>query len=90
MRFIMTTNNSLINVINTNLQKKFSNEEIAKRIDSKVIRSLDYELCYKTLESVVEETILEYQGTEAVEFMKQKYFDKFKNLLQKMSGVSQE
>lgn len=86
----MTTNNSLINVINTNLQKKFSNEEIAKRIDSKVIRSLDYELCYKTLESVVEETILEYQGTEAVEFMKQKYFDKFKNLLQKMSGVSQE
>ena len=86
----MTTNNSLINVINTNLQKKFSSEEIAKRIDSKVIRSLDYELCYKTLESVVEETILEYQGTEAVEFMKQKYFDKFKNLLQKMSGVSQE
>jgi IS30 family transposase len=84
----MTTNNSLVNVINTNLQKKFSSEEISKRLDSKVIRSLDYELCYKTLESVVEETILEYQGTECVEFLKQKYFDKFKNLLEKMSGIN--
>ena len=79
----MSNNNSLVNVINTNLAKKFSSEEISKRLDSKVIRSLDYELCYKTLESVVEETILEYQGTECVEFLKQKYFDKFKNLLDK-------
>jgi len=84
------SNNSLVNVINTNLQKKFSSEEISKRLDQKVIRSLDYELCYKTLESVVEETILEYQGTECVEFMKKKYFDKFQNLLSKMSGVSND
>ena len=80
--------NFLAKVINTNLEKKFSSEEISKRLDSKVIRSLDYELCYKTLESVVEETILEYQGTECVEFLKQKYFDKFKNLLEKMSGIN--
>ena len=84
----MSNNNSLVNVINANLEKKFSSEEISKRLDSKVIRSLDYELCFKTLESVVEETMLEYQGTECVEFMKQKYFDKFKNLLEKMSGVN--
>jgi len=80
--------NFLAKVINTNLEKKFSSDEISKRLDSKVIRQLDYELCYKTLESVVEETILEYQGTECVEFMKQKYFDKFKNLLEKMSGIN--
>ena len=84
----MSNNNSLVNVINTNLEKKFSSEEISKRLDSKVVRSLDYELCYKTLESVVEETIVEYQGTECVEFLKQKYFDKFKNLLEKMSGIN--
>ena len=84
------SNNSLVNVINNNLQKKFSSEEISKRLDQKVIRSLDYELCYKTLESVVEETILEYQGTECVEFMKQKYFDKFKNLLEKMNGIKND
>jgi IS30 family transposase len=84
----MSNNNSLVNVINANLEKKFSSEEISKRLDSKVIRSLDYELCFKTLESVVEETMLEYQGTECVEFMKQKYFDKFKNLLEKMSGIN--
>lgn len=80
--------NFLAKVINTNLEKKFSSNEISKRLDSKVIRQLDYELCYKTLESVVEETILEYQGTECVEFMKQKYFDKFKNLLEKMNGIN--
>ena len=84
----MSNNNSLVNVINTNLQKKFSSEEISKRLDSKVIRSLDYELCYKTVESVVVEPILEYLGTECVEFLKQKYFDKFKNLLEKMSGIN--
>ena len=86
----MSNNNSLVNVINTNLQKKFSSEEISKRLDSKVIRSLDYELCYKTLESVVEETILEYQGSESVEYMKKKYFEKFQHLLQLMSGVRDE
>ena len=60
---------------------------IQNRLDRKVLKQLDYELMFKTLESVVEETILEYQGSESCEFLKQKYFEKFSHLLQLMSGV---
>jgi len=52
------------------------------------MKQLDYELMFKTLESVVEETILEYQGSESVEFMKKKYFEKFQHILELMSGVN--
>ena len=51
--------------------------------DSKIVakvvlprEQLDYELMFKTLESVVEETILEYQGSESCEFLKTKYYEK--------------
>lgn len=80
--------NSLIKVVSDNLARKFSSQEIQKRLDTKVMKQLDYELMFKTLESVVEETILEYQGSESVEFMKKKYFEKFQHILELMSGVN--
>ena len=79
--------NSLIKVVSDNLARKFSSQEIQKKLDTKIMKQLDYELMFKTLESVVEETILEYQGSESCEFLKQKYFEKFSHLLQLMSGV---
>jgi len=78
--------NSLITTIQNNLANRFDSQAIQKRLDKKVLKQLDYELMYKTLESVVEETILEYQGSESVEYMKKKYFEKFQHLLQLMSG----
>ena len=80
--------NSLIKVVSDNLARKFSSQEIQKLLDTKVMKQLDYELMFKTLESVVEETILEYQGSESVEFMKKKYFEKFQHILELMSGVN--
>jgi len=82
--------NSLITTIQNNLANRFDSQAIQKRLDKKVLKQLDYELMYKTLESVVEETILEYQGSESVEYMKKKYFEKFQHLLQLMSGVKSE
>ena len=79
---------SLIKVVSDNLARKFSSPEIQKKLDTKVMKQLDYELMFKTLESVVEETILEYQGSESVEFMKKKYFEKFQHILELMSGVN--
>ena len=79
---------SLIKVVSDNLARKFSSQEIQKKLDTKVMKQLDYELMFKTLESVVEETILEYQGSESVEFMKKKYFEKFQHILELMSGVN--
>lgn len=84
MRLKMT--NSLITTIQNSLATKFDSQSLQKRLDRKVLKQLDYELMYKTLESVVEETILEYQGSESVEYMKKKYFEKFQHLLQLMSG----
>jgi len=78
--------NNLITTIQNNLTNRFDSQAIQKRLDKKVLKQLDYELMYKTLESVVEETILEYQGSESVEYMKKKYFEKFQHLLQLMSG----
>jgi len=82
--------NSLITTIQNNLANRFDSQAIQTRLDKKVLKQLDYELMYKTLESVVEETILEYQGSESVEYMKKKYFEKFQHLLQLMSGVRDE
>jgi len=82
--------NSLITTIQNNLTNRFDSQAIQTRLDKKVLKQLDYELMYKTLESVVEETILEYQGSESVEYMKKKYFEKFQHLLQLMSGVKSE
>jgi transcriptional regulator CtsR len=85
MRLKMT--NSLITTIQNSLATKFDSQSLQKRLDRKVLKQLDYELMFKTLESVVEETVLEYQGSESCEFLKQKYFEKFSHLLQLMSGV---
>lgn len=82
----LTMPNNLITTIQNNLENRFDSQAIQKRLDKKVLKQLDYELMYKTLESVVEETILEYQGSESVEYMKKKYFEKFQHLLQLMSG----
>ena len=82
----LTMSNNLITTIQDSLANRFDSQAIQKRLDKKVLKQLDYELMYKTLESVVEETILEYQGSESVEYMKKKYFEKFQHLLQLMSG----
>ena len=79
--------NSLITTIQNNLANRFDSQAIQKRLDKKVLKQLDYELMFRTLEGVVEETIFEYQGSESCEFLKTKYYEKFSHLLQLMSGV---
>lgn len=79
--------NSLITTIQNSLATKFDSQSLQKRIDRKVLKQLDYELMFRTLEGVVEETIFEYQGSESCEFLKKKYYEKFSHLLQLISGV---
>ena len=56
--------NSLIKVVSDNLARKFSSQEIQKRLDTKVMKQLDYELMFKILECVVDETLHVYIGSE--------------------------
>lgn len=76
--------NNLITVIESNLAKVSNNTQLTES-QKKTFRELDYQLMFKTLESIVEETMLEFQGTESVNFLRQKYIEKFSHLLELMS-----
>ena len=73
--------NNLTTIIQSNLAK-VSNDTQLTESQKKTFRELDYQLMFKTLESIVEETMLEYQGTECVNFLRQKYIEKFRHLLE--------
>ena len=76
--------NNLTTIIQSNLAKVNNNTQLTES-QKKTFRELDYQLMFKTLESVVEETMLEFQGTESVEFLRKKYIEKFQHLLELMS-----
>ena len=76
--------NNLITVIESNLAK-INNDTQLTESQKKTFRELDYQLMFKTLEGIVEETMLEYQGTECVNFLRQKYIEKFRHLLELIS-----
>jgi hypothetical protein len=76
--------NNLTTIIQSNLTKVSNNTQLTES-QKKTFRELDYQLMFKTLESIVEETMLEYQGTESVEFLRRKYIEKFQHLLELIS-----
>jgi len=76
--------NNLTTIIQSNLTKVGNNTQLTES-QKKTFRELDYQLMFKTLESIVEETMLEYQGTESVEFLRRKYIEKFQHLLELIS-----
>ena len=67
------------------IRDRVNNNTQLTESQKKTFRELDYQLMFKTLESIVEETMLEYQGTESVEFLRRKYIEKFQHLLELMS-----
>ena len=76
--------NNLTTIIQSTLAKVNNNTQLTES-QKKTFRELDYQLMFKTLESIVEETMLEYQGTESVEFLRRKYIEKFQHLLELIS-----
>jgi hypothetical protein len=76
--------NNLTTIIQSNLAKVSNNNPLTES-QKKTFRELDYQLMFKTLESIVEETMLEFQGTESVNFLRKKYIEKFSHLLELMS-----
>ena len=76
--------NNLTTIIQSNLAKVNNNTQLTES-QKKTFRELDYQLMYKTLESIVEETMIEYQGSESVNFLRRKYIEKFQHLLELMT-----
>ena len=76
--------NNLTTIIQSNLTKVSNGTQLTES-QKKTFRELDYQIMFKTLESIVEETMLEFQGTESVNFLRKKYIEKFSHLLELMS-----
>ena len=76
--------NNLVRVIETNLATVNNGTQLTEQ-QKKTFRELDYQLMFKTLESIVEETMLEYQGSESVNFLRKRYIEKFQHLLELIS-----
>ena len=75
--------NNLVRIIESNLAKVNNGNQLTEQ-QKKTFRELDYQLMFKTLESIVEETMLEYQGSESVNFLRKRYIEKFQHLLELM------
>ena len=75
--------NNLVRIIESNLAKVNNGTQLTEQ-QKKTFRELDYQLMFKTLESIVEETMLEYQGSESVNFLRRRYIEKFQHLLELM------
>ena len=75
--------NNLVRIIESNLAKVNNGNQLTEQ-QKKTFRELDYQLMFKTLESIVEETMLEYQGSESVNFLRRRYIEKFQHLLELM------
>ena len=76
--------NNIVRIIESNLTKVSNGTQLTEQ-QKKTFRELDYQLMFKTLESIVEETMLEYQGSESVNFLRRKYIEKFQHLLELMT-----
>ena len=76
--------NNIVRIIESNLAKVNNGTQLTEQ-QKKTFRELDYQLMFKTLESIVEETMLEYQGSESVNFLRRKYIEKFQHLLELMT-----
>ena len=75
--------NNLVRIIESNLAKVNNGTQLTEK-QKQTFRELDYQLMFKTLESIVEETMLEYQGSESVSFLRKRYIEKFQHLLELM------
>jgi hypothetical protein len=76
--------NNIVRIIESNLAKVNNGTQLTEQ-QKKTFRELDYQLMFKTLESIVEETMLEYQGSESVNFLRKRYIEKFQHLLELMT-----
>jgi len=78
--------NSLIKISQV-LADKSANTQLTSNIkmNSEVIKSLNYEVMYKMLEGEVEKLILENTGNPLIDNFKQKIVNKFSYLITKLS-----
>ena len=84
---ISTQLNNRLEVLETELQEMQKAFEVHKSSTTELVNgTINWQHLYKTLEAVVEETMVAYPNAEAIQVLKQKFMQRVEPLLSRMSG----
>ena len=84
---LSTQLNNRLEVLETELQEMQKAFEVHKSSTSELINgTINWQHLYKTLEAVVEETMVAYPNADAIQVLKQKFMERVEPLLARMSG----
>jgi hypothetical protein len=84
---LSTQLNNRLEVLETELQEMQKAFEVHKSSTSELINgTINWQHLYKTLEAVVEETMVAYPNADAIQVLKQKFMQRVEPLLSRMSG----
>lgn len=84
---ISTQLNNRLEVLETELQEMQKAFEVHKSSTTELVNgTINWQHLYKTLEAVVEETMVAYPNADAIQVLKQKFMQRVEPLLSRMSG----
>jgi hypothetical protein len=84
---VSTQLNNRLEVLETELQEMQKAFEVHKSSTSELINgTINWQHLYKTLEAVVEETMVAYPNADVIQVLKQKFMQRVEPLLSRMSG----
>ena len=84
---LSTQLNNRLEVLETELQEMQKAFEVTKSSTTDLINgTINWQHLYKTLEAVVEETMVAYPNADAIQLLKEKFMQRVEPLLSRMSG----
>ena len=84
---LSTQLNNRLEVLETELQEMQKAFEVTKSNTTDLINgTINWQHLYKTLEAVVEETMVAYPNADAIQLLKEKFMQRVEPLLSRMSG----
>jgi len=87
MTDLTTQLNNRLEVLETELQEMQKAFEVTKSSTTDLINgTINWQHLYKTLEAVVEETMVAYPNADAIQLLKEKFMQRVEPLLSRMSG----
>ncbi len=87
MTDLTTQLNNRLEVLETELQELQKAFEVTKSSTTDLINgTINWQHLYKTLEAVVEETMVAYPNADAIQLLKEKFMQRVEPLLSRMSG----
>jgi|TARA_R100000455_G_C6219326_1_gene84307 hypothetical protein len=88
---LSTQLNNRLEVLETELQEMQKAFEVHKSSTSDLINgTINWQHLYKTLEAVVEETMVAYPNADAILVLKEKFMQRVEPLLSRMNGGNDE